>query len=112
MIFKKCSRCNTRPAVVFVTKETAGKAPQEGFCIKCAKELGLKPIDDILKQMGVSDEELENMSDELDSFLPAEMMENGEPDEDETGRAPAIDLGAVFGNQSPAERKEQSFKSA
>ncbi len=105
MIFKKCARCNTRPAVIFVTKETAGKATQEGFCIKCAKELGLKPIDDILKQMGVSDEELENMSDELDSFLPAEMMENGEPEEDEAGRAPAIDLGAVFGN-SPASRNE------
>ena len=107
MIFKKCVRCNTRPAVIFVTKETAGKATQEGFCIKCAKELGLKPIDDILKQMGISDEELENMSDELDSFLPAEMAEDGAPEDDESGRAPAIDLGAVFGNP-PAERKENA----
>lgn len=110
MIFKKCTRCQTRPAVIFVTKEVAGKATQEGYCIKCAKELGLKPIDDILKQMGVSDEELENMSAELDSFLPAELAEDGEEcstDEDEAGRAPAIDLNSVFGGgNKPAERNE------
>ncbi len=101
MILKKCTRCQIRPAVIFVTKETAGKATQEGYCIKCAKEIGLKPVDDILKQMGISDEELESMSGELESLLPTEL---GGDDEDE-GRAPAIDLNAVFGNQSPAEHK-------
>ncbi len=109
MILKKCTRCKIRPAVIFVTKEVAGKATQEGYCIKCAKELGLKPIDDILKQMGVSDEDLETMSSELDSFLPAafgadapdsedgeEQLTDGDTDE-EAGRAPTIDLHSVFG---------------
>ena len=96
MILKKCTRCKTRPAVIFMTKEVAGKSIQEGFCIKCAKELGLKPVDDILRQMGISDEDLENMSSELDSLLPDAFGEGEE--EDEPGRAPAIDLNAVFGN--------------
>ena len=100
MILKKCTRCQTRPAIIFVTKETAGKATQEGYCIKCAKEIGLKPVDDILKQMGISDEDLENMTGELDALLPTEF--DGEEDE---GRAPAIDLNAVFGEQKPAEQK-------
>ncbi len=102
MILKKCTRCQIRPAVIFVTKETAGKATQEGYCIKCAKEIGLKPVDDILKQMGISDEDLESMSGELESLLPAEL----DGDEDE-GRAPAIDLNAVFGEQKPASRKPE-----
>ena len=100
MILKKCTRCQTRPAIIFVTKDTAGKATQEGYCIKCAKEIGLKPVDDILKQMGISDEDLENMTGELDALLPTEF--DGEEDE---GRAPAIDLNAVFGEQKPAEQK-------
>ena len=94
MILKKCTRCQTRPAVIFVTKETAGKATQEGYCIKCAKEIGLKPVDDILKQMGISDEELDAMTGEMDAMLPT-VFEGGE--EDETGTAPAIDLNNIFG---------------
>ena len=103
MILKKCTRCQIRPAVIFVTKETAGKATQEGYCIKCAKEIGLKPVDDILKQMGISDEDLESMSGELESLLPAEL----DGDEEDEGRAPAIDLNAVFGEQKPASRKPE-----
>ena len=106
MILKKCTRCQTRPAVIFVTKETAGKATQEGYCIKCAKEIGLKPVDDILKQMGISDEDLESMSGELESLLPAEL----DGDEEDEGRAPAIDLNAVFGDQKPARQSPEGEK--
>ena len=106
MILKKCTRCQTRPAVIFVTKETAGKATQEGYCIKCAKEIGLKPVDDILKQMGISDEDLESMSGELESLLPAEL----DGDEEDEGRAPAIDLNAVFGDQKPARQRPEGEK--
>ena len=106
MILKKCTRCQTRPAVIFVTKETAGKATQEGYCIKCAKEIGLKPVDDILKQMGISDEDLESMSGELESLLPAEL----DGDEEDEGRAPAIDLNAVFGDQKPARQRPEEEK--
>lgn len=121
MILKKCMRCQTRPAVIFVTKEVAGNTMQEGYCIKCAKELGLKPIDDILKQMGIGDEDLEMMSNELDSFMPSLLQDQSEDDpdteedaadpDDETGRAPAIDLNAVFQagqNQTPAENEKTS----
>ena len=93
MILKKCTRCQTRPAVIFVTKETAGKATQEGYCIKCAKEIGLKPVDDILKQMGISDEELDAMTGEMDALMPT--VFEGEGEDDEAGRAPAIDLNST-----------------
>ena len=56
MEIQKCARCQKRPAVVFITRLEAGKTVNEGLCLICAKELGIKPINDILKKMGVSDE--------------------------------------------------------
>ena len=47
-----CSRCKKNVAVIFVTKLEAGQTTSEGFCLKCAKELGLKPVDDIMKKIG------------------------------------------------------------
>ncbi len=105
--FPKCSRCHVRPAVIFMNKEVNGKPVQEGYCIQCAKELDIKPIDSILKQMGLSDDDLENMSSELDSLLPDVSGEDdGDGDENDEGRAPAIDLNAVFngGEKRPAPR--------
>ena len=58
MEFQKCARCNTRPAVVFITRLENNKKINEGLCIVCARELGIKPVDDILKNMGMSDEQI------------------------------------------------------
>ena len=49
-----CSRCHKRVAVIFLRTIKDGKDTQEGFCVKCAKELGIKPIDDILAQTGMA----------------------------------------------------------
>ena len=54
MEFRKCSRCHIRPAIIFVQKNEGGKITSEGFCIKCAQERGIKPIDDIINQMNMS----------------------------------------------------------
>ena len=67
-----CARCHKRVAVVYVTKIENGETVTEGICLKCAKELGIKPVNDILEKMGVPadsidelDAELENMADQL-----------------------------------------------
>ncbi len=60
-----CSRCKRRPAVVFMTRMEGTETINEGLCLKCAKELGIKPVDDMMKQMGITDEELEDMSNQL-----------------------------------------------
>ncbi|MBT9626008.1 AAA domain-containing protein [Ruminococcus bicirculans] len=63
-----CSRCKKRPAVVFISQMNA-KDPQhkknEGLCLVCAKELGISQVDDYMKAMGISDDDLEAMSNQL-----------------------------------------------
>ncbi len=75
-----CSRCKKRPAVVFMTRMEGDKTINEGLCLVCAKELGLKPIDDMMKRFGISDEDLENFSDQF--MMPGDesAMENSDGD--------------------------------
>ena len=96
MNLKMCSRCNMRPAIIFVQKNEGGKISSEGYCIQCARELGIKPIDDILNQMNISPEELDAISEGMNELMPME----GDDDE---GRAPSIDINAFFGGNKPAE---------
>ena len=64
-----CSKCNINPAVVFITKVENGQTKSEGLCLSCAKELGIAPIDDMMKQLGIDDEELENLNGQMSDFL-------------------------------------------
>ena len=84
-----CSRCKKNVAVIFVTKLEAGKTTSEGYCLRCAKELGLKPVDDIMKRMGLSEEELEGLSNEMmDAFQGMEGLlaaDGREEDDEEDG---------------------------
>ncbi len=93
MEIQKCARCQKRPAVVFITRLEGGKTVNEGLCLVCAKELGIKPINDILKKMGVSDEDIENMSGEMEGLIEA-------VSEDSDGGAPAIDFPKIFSDMS------------
>ena len=64
-----CSRCKKNIAVVFITKiEGPDKTTQEGLCLKCARELGVKPLDNIMEQMGITEDDLEALSGEIDSL--------------------------------------------
>jgi len=64
-----CSRCKKNLAVIFVTKMEGENSISEGLCLKCARELGIKPIDDFMKKMGISDEELDSMTTEMMGML-------------------------------------------
>ncbi|MEG0663629.1 MAG: ATP-dependent Clp protease ATP-binding subunit, partial [Clostridia bacterium] len=70
-----CTKCKKRMAVVFMTRMEGEKTINEGLCLKCAKELGIKPVDDMMKQMGISDEELENMEEQLQELTSGENLE-------------------------------------
>ena len=102
-----CSRCKKNVAVVFVTKIEGSETKNEGLCLKCARELGIKPVDDMLKKMGISEDDLENLSNEmmsafggaegLDGIMPRE--ESGEEDDDDDGRTATFPfLNKLFGN--------------
>ena len=71
-----CVRCKKRTAIVFVQKLENGQPKQEGYCLTCARELGIKPVDDLMKQFGVSDQDLESMEERMSSFME-EAGENG-----------------------------------
>ncbi len=110
-----CARCKKRPAAVFITKNENGKTTNEGLCFVCAHELGIKPLDNMLKQMGMSEETIESMSGELEEAM-AEVSENmlDVPSQDDGG-APAIDFnkffsGLGFGPQNPAMNNKEPKK--
>lgn len=114
---KLCSKCKKRPAVVFVSDAMNPNAEPNGLCLVCAKELGIKPIDDMLKKMNISDEDIEQMSDQFMDLMP--FNEDGEPDDselnDETfdlGTAPAIPMfNKLFGNLMGTGDSEKEKKS-
>ena len=110
-----CVRCKKRPAAVFITKNENGKTTNEGLCFVCAHEMGIKPLDNMLKQMGMSEETIESMSGELEEAM-AEVSEGmlDVPSQDDGG-APAIDFnkffsGLGFGPQNPAMNNKGSKK--
>ena len=64
-----CSRCKKRMAVVFITRMEGDKSVNEGLCLKCAKELNIKPVTDLMDKMGITDEQLDAMDDQMNGLL-------------------------------------------
>lgn len=99
---KLCSKCKKRPAVVFVSDMTNPNAEPNGLCLVCAKELGIKPVEDMLKKMNISDEDIEQMSDQFMDIMS--LNEDGEDIDDadlndetfDMGRAPAMPNMSIF----------------
>ena len=60
-----CSRCGKKIAIVFITKIENGETKNEGLCFKCARELHIKPVDEFMDRMGISDEDLDNLTGEM-----------------------------------------------
>ena len=64
-----CSRCKKRPAVVFITRMEGEKPVNDGICLTCAKELGIKPVDDLLEKFGITDDDMEQMDQQLSALI-------------------------------------------
>ena len=74
-----CTSCKKRPAVVFVSNGLNGQDPQ-GLCLVCAKELGIKPVNDIMEKMGITDEELEAAANQMSELMNLDHEDDGEED--------------------------------
>ena len=96
-----CSRCGKNVAVVFITKIENGQTKNEGLCLKCARELHIKPVDDVIDKMGISDEELESLSGDMMNALNGveELMptEDGDGEDDDGKTATFPFLNRLFG---------------
>lgn len=94
-----CSKCNKRVAVIFTTYNENGETKSRGYCIKCAKEMGL-PVDNMLGgvfgKFGLDPEQIEDMEDNMNDMI-AEYNDGDEGDDGNDGRAPAIDFGKLMG---------------
>ncbi len=93
-----CSRCHKRIAVVFMTKIENNETIQEGLCLQCARSLGIKPVNDMLAKMGISEEDIDRMSGDMENMMESLMPAVDSSDENEDGGAPAINLPEFFQN--------------
>jgi len=64
-----CARCKKNVAVIFITKIEGNDTRNEGLCLKCARELHIKPVDDIISRMGLSDEDLDSLQGDMSTML-------------------------------------------
>ena len=114
-----CSRCKKRVAVVYISKIENGQTVNEGLCLKCAKELGLPQVNDMMRRMGITDEDLDAISDEMmQAFGGAESLEgliprDDEEDDSEDGKTATFPfLSRLFGGgEAPAPSGENGGRS-
>ena len=98
---KMCTKCKKNVAVIFVSRVENGVTMNEGFCLKCAKSLGIPQIDQAVRQMGISEEDLEAINDEMSSMFGQSEPE-GEEDETERQTATFPLFNQLFGNNKKA----------
>ena len=108
---KLCTKCKKNIAVVFITKMENGVTMNEGYCLRCARSLGIPQIDDVVKQMGFSEEDLDTLSDEMSSMfsMPGETETDDEEPDSRTATFPMMNQ--LFGNlpskASPKKEEEE-----
>ena len=109
---KMCSKCKKNIAVVFITKVENGVTMNEGYCLKCARSLGIPQIDQAVKQMGISDEDLDMLSDEMSSmFGQKDDSDSSDDDEIDSQTATFPLLNQLFGgSNTPAPQPRPSRK--
>jgi len=101
---KLCSRCKQRPAVIYINKIQGEKVTTDGLCIRCAKELKIKPFSDYMEKMGIREEDMDMIEQQLGQVL--EGFEEGEGN-----GVPALDLNSVIGGaMSPVSMEQEETK--
>ncbi len=94
-----CSHCNTRVAVVFVTRIEKDRTVNEGYCLPCARKLGIRPVNEMLGKVGISGEELDKITEGLDMAIQEAADKGAIDGNGETGPIP-IDLSKLFRNMN------------
>ena len=105
MQIKMCSRCGKNVAVVFITKMEGTETKNEGLCLKCARELHIKPVDEMMEKMGISDEDLDSLSGDMmnalngvESLMDIDGTDDDNDDDGKTATFPF--LNRLFGGQN------------
>ena len=105
MQVKMCSRCGKNVAVVFITKMEGNETKNEGLCLKCARELHIKPVDEMMEKMGISDEDLDSLSGDMmnalngvESLMDIDGTSDDTDDDGKTATFPF--LNRLFGGQN------------
>lgn len=115
-----CSRCQKNVAVVFITRMENGETKNEGLCLKCAKELGIQPVNELIDKMGISDEDMENLTGEMmNAFGGPESLEEltdgdepeQEDDEEEHKTATFPFLNKLFNRDNQSGRPQDDSNS-
>ena len=105
---KMCVKCKKNIAVVFITKIENGVTMNEGYCLKCARGLGIPQIDEAVKQMGFSEADLDNLTDEMSNMFG--QIDQGDHDDDDMDSQTATFplLNQLFGgnNNMPAQPRK------
>ena len=109
---KMCTKCKKNVAVVFITKVENGVSLNEGYCLRCARSLGIPQINEVVKQMGISEDDLDMLSDEMSSMFGQRDTEDGEEDETDSQTATFPLLSQLFGNNQnlPKQPEQPSGK--
>ncbi len=110
MKLQLCAKCKKRPAMVFITRIEKDKSINEGLCLVCAHEMGIKPINDVLSKMGIDENEIENMLDSFDASLPDVVGDENQQD----SKVPTLNLNEIFnveqGRQNKSKENSTSSK--
>ena len=77
-----CSRCKKNVAVIFITRIENGESHNEGLCLRCARELHIKPVDEMMEKLGISDADLDNLTGDVAEMLGSMGMLGGDADTD------------------------------
>ncbi|MEF9983391.1 MAG: ATP-dependent Clp protease ATP-binding subunit [Oscillospiraceae bacterium] len=100
-----CTKCKKRMAVIFMSHLENGKTVNEGLCLQCAKEMGIPQVKELIDKMGISDDDIENMNDQMMELMGGE----GEGDDFEMGGAQQLPfLQNIFGGLMPTDNSQQN----
>ena len=107
---KMCTKCKKNIAVVFITKMENGVTMNEGYCLKCARSLGIPQIDAAVKQMGFSEEDLDNLTDEMSNMFGQLDGADDDGDDMDSQTATFPLLNQLFGSSNLPAKKEEAPK--
>ena len=107
---KMCTKCKKNIAVVFITKVENGVTMNEGYCLKCARSLGIPQIDAAVKQMGFSEEDLDNLTDEMSNMFGQLDGADDDGDDMDSQTATFPLLNQLFGSSNMPMKKEETPK--
>lgn len=111
-----CTKCKKRQAIVFVQRMEPSGNKSDGYCLTCARALGVKPVDDMMKQFGITDDDLESMEEKFAGFMGeggmnlAAFSADGAPAEDDVAEDEGFSAGgsAMFPFVLNANRQDEA----